>query len=72
MAEGLRARHVLAASVGLLVAAWVAAHIWLVVFLAGGIIGYLSGRRGGRRRAILDAARTIVAERARELGRLPL
>ncbi len=48
-------------------AAWIAAHVILVALTVGVLAGYVLGRR-----VVLDAVREIVAERARDIGRLPL
>lgn len=61
-------RHV-AMGLGLLVvAAWVSAHLALLILGAGLMIGYGLGRISGRRRAALDAAKEIVTAHARTLG----
>ncbi len=69
---GFKLRHFVLGAILLIVGIWIAAHAILVALAAGDLTGYVLGRRSGRRRAVLDAAREILAERARDLGRLPL
>lgn len=64
----LRIRHVAIGFGLLVVAAWVSAHLVLLVLGAGLAIGYLIGRISGRRKAVLDTAKEIVTAHARTLG----